>query len=289
MPKINHYPGHMAKTKRLIKERIKQVDIVFELVDARAPFSTTNPALSSFISNTPKLILLNKADLADKKILEQFEQRFHDLGMHTLAIDARKGVNVNKIQTIARHICQEKFLKEESRGMKPRALRALIVGIPNVGKSTLINRLVNKRATKVGDTPGITRHLQMIRINKDFELLDTPGILWPNLDDDTVALNLALLGTIKDSLIPKDDVAIHGIGILKSRYKQSFEKRYDLTVEQADTPVDLFDKIGKRRGAYTQGAGINYERVIDLFLYDVRHQAFGNIALETVDDTHVQL
>ncbi len=289
MAKINHYPGHMAKTKRLIKERIKQVDIVFELVDARAPFSTTNPVLSSFIHNTPKLVLLNKADLADKKILEQFEKAYHAIGVHTLTINARKGTNVNKIQAVARQICQDKFLKEESRGMKPRALRALIVGIPNVGKSTLINRLVNKRATKVGDTPGITRHLQMIRINKDFELLDTPGILWPNLEDNTVALNLALLGTIKDSLIPKDDVVIHGMNVLRKHYQPSFEKRYDITIDDSDTPLDLFDKIGKRRGAYTQGAGIDYERVIDLFLYDFRHHAFGDIALETVDSSHVQL
>ncbi len=288
MANINYYPGHMAKTKRLIKERIKYIDIVFELVDARAPFSTMNPDLKTMIGNTPKLMLLNKADLADAKELSRFEQFFKENGVHSLRINALSGDNVNKIQATATDILKEVFDKERSKGLRPRALRALIVGIPNVGKSTLINRLVNKKATKVGDTPGITRHLQMIRINKNFELLDTPGILWPKLDVDVIALNLALLGTIKDSLVPRDEVVIHGVKLLREYYPKTFAERYDMTITETDTTLDLLDKIGQRLGCLDKGGSINYERVMDHFLYDFRHERFGSIVLETVESKHVQ-
>ena len=280
MAKINYYPGHMAKTKRLIKERLKHIDIVFELVDARAPQASMNPELTSIIKNKPRLILLNKSDLADSRGLAAWERHFKNASLETLQINALSGKNVHQIVPLTREILYDKLQKERKRGIKERPFKALIVGIPNVGKSTLINRLVDKRATKVGDVPGVTKHLQTIRIHDSLELLDTPGILWPNLDDQSTALKLALLGTIKDNLIPSDDVVIFGFDILKKHYKKAFEARYDITIDDSDEALTLFEKIGKRRGALKKGNEIDYDRVIDLFLYDFRHHQFGNVILE---------
>ncbi len=280
MSKINYYPGHMAKTKRQIKERLQVIDIVIELVDARAPKASMNPELSDIIGSKPKLVLFNKSDLADAKGLEAWSHYFYGKDIHSLQINALSGRNINKIVPLCREILQEQFEKEIKKGRRKRPIRALIVGIPNVGKSTLINRLVEKKAVKVGDTPGITRHLQTIRIHDDMELLDTPGILWPNLDDQEAAFKLALIGTIKDHLVPKDEIVIFGFNILRQYYKKSFETRYDMTIEPDDEALDIFEKIAKRRGALTRGGIVDYDRVIDLFLYDLRHQQFGSIMLE---------
>ena len=280
MSKINYYPGHMAKTKRQIKERLKVIDIVIELVDARSPKASMNPELDGIIGNKPKLVLFNKSDLADQKGIEAWSEYFNNQDIHTLKINALSGRNINKIVPLSREILYEQFEKEKKKGRKKRPIRALIVGIPNVGKSTLINRLVEKKAVKVGDTPGITRHLQVIRIHDDMELLDTPGILWPDLDDQSVAFRLALIGTIKDHLVPKDDIVIFGFDILRKYYKKAFESRYDMTIESGDEALDIFEKIAQRRGALTKGGIVDYERVIDLFLYDLRHQQFGPIMLE---------
>ncbi len=285
MAKINYYPGHMAKTKRQIKERLKLIDIVIELVDARAPKACMNPELAPLIGSKPKLILFNKADLADKKGLEAWRDHFSKRGVNTLSINALSGRNVNRIVPLSKEILRPLFEKEARKGRRERPVRALIVGIPNVGKSTLINRLVDKKATKVGDTPGITRHLQVIRIHEDMELLDTPGILWPKLDDHDTAMKLALLGTIKDHLVPRDEVVIYGFDILRKHYKEAFEKRYDMTIENDDESLDIFDKIGRRRGTLQRGGEIDYERVMDHFLYDFRHQQFGPLMLEWPSDT----
>jgi len=280
---IQWYPGHMAKTKRQIKERLKLIDIIFEIVDARAPLSTQNPMVDEITKNKPRLILLNKADLADKKELDQFIKYYESKGFKALKINALSGLNVDKIVPGSKALLEEKFSKEKKRGREERPIRALIVGIPNVGKSTLINQLVSKRAVKVGDIPGITKHLQMIRINKDLELLDTPGILWPKFDSEEVALKLALIGAIKDSILPLDDVVVYGMKVLVEKYKEAFEKRYDITVD-IDDIVGIFDDIGKRRGALKQGGVVDYDRVMDLFLYDFRHQQFGPVILDQVDE-----
>lgn len=284
MTKINYYPGHMAKTKRLIKEQIKQIDIVFELLDARAPGASMNPEVSEMTRNKPRLMLLNKSDLSDGEGLRAWERHFANNGLHTLQINALNGHNVNRIVPLTRDILSDTVEKAKKRGMKVRPFRALIIGIPNVGKSTLINRLVAKKATKVGDVPGITRHMQVVRIHESLELLDTPGILWPNLEDQTTALKLALLGTIKDSLIPRDDVVIFGFDLLRKYYPRQFAVRYDIDVAPQDSALDLFDKIGRRRGALTKGNEVDYDRVMDHFLYDFRHQQFGPVILEWPDD-----
>lgn len=279
MKAIQWYPGHMAKTKRLIKEKLKHIDVIFELLDARAPLSSQNPLIHEITSRKPRLILLNKADLADKEQLNKWVNYFQKQGHKVLKINALSGMNIQKIAPTAKELIQDVFEKEKSRGRLERPVRAMILGIPNVGKSTLINQLVSKRVTKVGDVAGITKHLQMIRIHDDLELLDTPGILWPKFEDENVGFKLALLGAIKDHILPLDDIVIYGFKFLDKYYKEAFEKRYEITVD-IDNIVQIFDDIGVKRGCLKKGNEIDYDRVIDLFLYDFRHMQFGPIMLD---------
>lgn len=283
MAEIQYYPGHMAKTKREILNRLNVIDIVFEIVDARAPFSTQHPDITSIVKNKPRLILMNKSDLADEKALEDFERHFEDKGYDAIRINARTGKNVREILPTARRMLKSVFDKEKSRGREERPIRALILGIPNVGKSTMINRLVDKRITKVGDRPGITRHLQTIRAHKDLELLDTPGVLPPKITPKSRALKLALLGAISDHLVPRDEVVIYGFDVLFRHYRRAFEARYDVVFDSED-PLDIFEKIGARIGALKKGGIIDYDKVMDRFLHDFRHQQFGRLTLERVDE-----
>jgi ribosome biogenesis GTPase A len=279
MKAIQWYPGHMAKTKRLIKEKLKHIDVVFELLDARAPLSSQNPLIHDITSKKPRLILLNKADLADQKILSRWEKYFQKQGHYVLKINSLSGMNVQKIAPTAKLMIQDVYEKEKSRGRLERPVRAMILGIPNVGKSTLINSLVSKRVTKVGDIAGITKHLQMIRIHDDLELLDTPGILWPKFEDQEVGFKLALLGSIKDHILPLDDIVIYGFKFLNKYYKEAFEARYDITVD-IDDIGKIFDDIGIKRGCLRKGGEVDYDRVIDMFLQDFRHMHFGQIMLD---------
>lgn len=283
MAEIQYYPGHMEKTKREIQNRLNVIDIVFEIVDARAPFSTQHPDITSIVKNKPRLMLINKSDLADEKTLESFERHFRKKGYDAIRINARTGKNVREILPTARGMLEAMFDKEKSRGREERPIRALILGIPNVGKSTLINRLVDKRITKVGDRPGITRHLQTIRAHKDLELLDTPGVLPPKITPKSRALKLALLGAIKDHLVPRDEVVIYGFTVLFKHYRSAFEARYDVTFDSED-PIDIFEKIGTRIGALRKGGVVDYDKVMDRFLHDFRHQQFGRLTLERVED-----
>ncbi|MFP4286454.1 MAG: ribosome biogenesis GTPase YlqF [Candidatus Izemoplasmataceae bacterium] len=282
MKTIQWYPGHMAKTKKQIQAQLKLVDIVIELLDARAPIASQNPMIQSISSHKRRLILLNKADLADTFELKKFIDYFEKQGHKVLAINALNGMNVQKIPSLAKSLIKDILEKEKKRGRIERPVRSMIVGIPNVGKSTLINQLVSKKVTKVGDIAGVTKHLQMIRIHDDLELLDTPGILWPKFDDEEVGLKLALLGSIKDTILPLDDVVIYGMKFLNQYYKKAFESRYDINVD-IDNIGKIFDDIGIKRGCLRKGNEIDYDRVIDIFLHDFRHMQFGKIILDRID------
>lgn len=283
MKQIHWYPGHMAKTKKEIIEKVKLIDVVFEILDARIPFSSQNPVIKDMIGNTPKIILLNKADLSDPRELDKWVKYFEDKGVPTLKINAINGKGLNNLLPLMKEILHEKIQKELSRGRTERPLRAMILGIPNVGKSTLINKLANKRKLVVGDRPGVTKQTQYIRVGKDFELLDTPGILWPKFTDEEIARKLALTGAIKDDILPKDDVVIYGFNFLDKYYRGRLEERYDIEVD-SDNIVQLFDDIGLRRGCLLPGKQIDYERVIDLFLHEFRHLKFGKVILDRVDE-----
>jgi len=273
----------MAKTKREIIEKVKVIDVVLEILDARIPFSSQNPVIKDMIGNTPKIILFNKADLTDPHELEKWVNHFDNKGVPSLKINAITGQGLDKLLPLMKRLLVDKIAKEKSRGRKERPLRAMILGIPNVGKSTVINKLAKKGKLVTADRPGVTKQTQYIRVGKDFELLDTPGILWPKFEDIEIAKKLALTGAIKDDILPKDDIVIFGLTFLDKYYKGRLEERYGVEVDPENI-VQLFDDIGVRRGCLLPGNQIDYERVIDLFLHEFRHEKFGKIALDRVNE-----
>ena len=274
---IQWYPGHMAKAKREIEEKLKFVDIVFELVDARVPVSSRNPMINEILKNKPRLILLTKSTMSDELYNNRFVSNINQsANIKALLIDSISGLNINKINTMCRTILKEKLDKEQARGMKPRAIRAMVIGIPNVGKSTLVNKLVGKKTAIVGNKPGVTKSLQWIRINKDLELLDTPGVLWPKFEDVQVGYNLALTGAIKDDIIHKDDLILYFLTFLKENYKEALS--YYGVNEDIDN-VEILNIIGKNKN-YIRNKEVEYERVYELILNDFRNLKLGKITLD---------
>lgn len=276
---IQWFPGHMAKARRQVIEKLKSIDIVFELVDARIPSSSRNPMIDEIIQNKPRLVLLNKADMADPIKTKLWLQYFDSHQIHALAIDSRSGKSVKKITAVAKTILQDKFDKMLAKGINPRAIRALIVGIPNVGKSTLINRLANKNIAKTGDRPGITKAQSWIKVGKELELLDTPGILWPKFEDQEVGLRLATTGAIKDEILNLQEIAVFALNFLKAEYKERLQNRYDIKA-MPDDIVELFDEIGKRRGCIMSGGLIDYDKVAELVLREIRSEKLGPLTFE---------
>ena len=283
MKQIQWYPGHMAKTKKEIKEKAKMVDVVLELLDARIPFSSQNPVIQQLTEKKPRVILLNKADLADQYELDKWIKYFENKGFKTLKINALSGKGVDKILPLLRTMMKDVTEREKARGRKERAIRTMILGIPNVGKSTLINKLANKKKLVAQDRPGVTKKTQYIRVGQDLHLLDTPGILWPKFDDEDVAFRLALTGAIKDDILPIDEIVIYGFKFLNKFYLNKFEERYDIKVD-IENILEIYDNIGIKRGCLLPGKKIDYDRVNDLFLFDFRHEKFGKIILDRVSE-----
>ncbi|HBP25450.1 MAG TPA: ribosome biogenesis GTPase YlqF [Acholeplasmatales bacterium] len=272
---IQWYPGHMAKAKKEIEERLKLVDIVFELVDARIPYSSKNPVVSDILQSKPKLLLLTKCDLADSNLTKQWAKHYSNQGYRVLEIDSISGFNLKKIVHECQAALSEKLAREKAKGMLVRPIRSMIVGIPNVGKSTLINALVNKRTLEVADRPGVTKAQQWVRINKDLDLLDTPGVLWPKFEDQTVGMHLALTGAIKEAILKNTTLFEYLVGFLREFYPEAMTKRYDLS---ADLPLGaIIDGIADRRGI----KAVDYQdRAMDLFLKDFKDGRLGKITLD---------
>ena len=273
----------MAKALRLIRERLKYVDIVFELRDARIPYSSSNPKVDNIIQQKPRLILLNKAGKADPIKTEEWTSYYKNQGIDALPIDCISGMNINKIIPYAKHVLRDKLKKEREKGLKARPIRALIIGIPNVGKSTLINILAKRKATKTGDRPGITKAQQWINVQGEMMLLDTPGVLWPKFEDSIIGYRLAVTGAIKDEILPLDDVAIYALRFLKQHYPEALKGRYKLE-ELSDEPVMMMEEIGKKRGCLLPGNRIDYDKVIDIILHEIRTDRIGRITWETPND-----
>lgn len=280
---IQWFPGHMAKARREVQEKLKLVDIIFELIDARLPLSSRNPMIDQVINQKPRLLILNKADMADETETRKWVQYFADQGHTAVAINSLEGKGLQKVTKAAQDILAEKWERMRAKGMKPRAIRAMIVGIPNVGKSTLINRLAKKNIAKTGNMPGVTKSQQWIKVGKEIELLDTPGILWPKFEDQEVGLKLALTGAIKDTIINMEDLAVYGLQFLSIHYPNRMEERYGLTAIH-DQLVDTFDHIGKQRKVYGQGGEIDYDQVAEIIVRDIRNQHFGKITFDIVDE-----
>ncbi|AOZ87299.1 ribosome biogenesis GTPase YlqF [Bacillus xiamenensis] len=276
---IQWFPGHMAKARREVTEKLKLIDIVFELTDARIPMSSRNPMIEEILQNKPKIMLLNKADKADPRMTKEWQAHFEKQGVRSLAINSVDGQGLNQIITTSKEILKEKFDRMKAKGVKPRAIRALIIGIPNVGKSTLINRLAKRNIAKTGDRPGITTSQQWVKVGKELELLDTPGILWPKFEDEQVGLRLAVTGAIKDSIINLQDVAVYALRFLEEHYPERLKKRYDLADIPEDT-VELFDAIGTKRGCLMSGGFINYDKTTEIIIRDIRTEKFGPLTFE---------
>ncbi|MCL6615642.1 ribosome biogenesis GTPase YlqF [Anoxybacillus ayderensis] len=277
---IQWFPGHMAKAKREVTEKLKLIDIVFELVDARIPVSSRNPLIDEIVANKPRIMLLNKADMADPDVTKQWIDFFAAQQIEAIAIDSQSGTGVKQIVTVAKEKLRPKFEKMMAKGIKrPRAMRALIVGIPNVGKSTLINRLAGKHIAKTGDTPGVTKAQQWIKVGKELELLDTPGILWPKFEDEEVGLKLATTGAIKDTILNLQDVAVYALRFLAAHYPDRLKERYALSDIPEDIVV-LFDEIGKRRGCLAAGGVVDYDKVAELVLRDIRTEKLGRLSFD---------
>ncbi|MDL1993807.1 ribosome biogenesis GTPase YlqF [Staphylococcus saprophyticus] len=284
---IQWYPGHMAKAKREVSEQLKKVDVVFELVDARLPYSSRNPMIDEVIQQKPRVVILNKKDMANLKELEKWESYFKEKGFYPVAIDAKHGKGLKQVEQTAIKATKEKFEKEKQKGLKPRAIRAMIVGIPNVGKSTLINKLANKSIAKTGNTPGVTKQQQWIKVGQSLQLLDTPGILWPKFEDQLVGKKLSVTGAIKDSIVHLDEVAIYALDFMKAHDYDGLIQHYKIDVSKEAENIEWFDAIGRRRGLLRRGNEIDYEAVIDLIIHEVRNAKIGTYTFDIISEMDV--
>ncbi|GCD83370.1 ribosome biogenesis GTPase YlqF [Parageobacillus thermoglucosidasius] len=278
---IQWFPGHMAKAKREVQEKLKLIDIVFELLDARIPMASRNPMINEILGNKPRIVLLNKADMADEAATQQWIAYFQQQQLRALAIDAQTGTGIKQIVAVSKEMLKDKFAKMAAKGIKnPRPMRALIVGIPNVGKSTLINRLAGRNIAKTGDKPGVTKAQQWIKVGKEMELLDTPGILWPKFEEEEVGLKLATTGAIKDTILNLQDVAVYALNFLKRHYPERLKERYSLD-DIPEEIAELFAAIGRRRGCLVSGGAVDYDKVAEIVLHDIRTERLGRISFET--------
>ncbi|MCQ2459690.1 MAG: ribosome biogenesis GTPase YlqF [Ruminococcus sp.] len=281
MKTIQWFPGHMAKTRRLIAANIKLVDAIVEIVDSRAPLSSRNPEMDSMTQGKPRLILLNKIDLADEKTTQKWIEYFRSKGAEALAVDCRSGKGLKSIlPTVRNKVLKDLMEKREKNGMTGAAVRLMIVGIPNVGKSSLINRLAGTKRAKVEDRPGVTRTKQWVKLDNNTELLDMPGVLWPKFEDQSVAVRLAFTGAISDDILDTETLAMKLLSYLAVNYSSELTARYKIDIEEDDTGIVLLEKVGKKRGMMLSGGEINTERAAITVLDEFRSGKIGRITLE---------
>jgi ribosome biogenesis GTPase A len=273
----------MAKARRQIEEKLKQVDIVMELLDARLPLASRNPMIDEITGHKPRLVLFTKGDMADEAVTNDWISYFTEIGVPVLPIDAKTGKGVPKIASTCEKILEPLFVTRQKKGIVSKKMRAVVLGIPNVGKSSLINRLAGRHATQTGDRPGVTKAQQWIRVGKKLELLDTPGILWPKFEDPDVGMRLAMSGAIKEDILPTEEVALHTLKYTSHRYPKLLEERYGVEVVE-QTPVELLDEIGKKRGCLMRGGEIDWDKAADIVMGDLRSGRLGRISLETPSD-----
>lgn len=290
---INWFPGHMAKTRKQITEDLKLVDVVVELLDARIPKSSQNPEIKQILQNKKKIIALNKSDLSDEKINKQWIKKFNQEGNIAVLIDSNTGKGIEEVIRQIKKVMEEELNKLAEKGRKGRKIRAMVVGIPNVGKSSFINRISKKNSAEVGNRPGVTKQKQWIKVNNEIELLDTPGVLWPKFESEEVALNLAFTGTIKDDILQITEIAYNLTKFFLEHYKDNFINRYALNDElvseilnqdreENENIYEIMQLVGKRRGAIISGGNIDDEKTSKIILDDFRSGRLGKISLEVV-------
>ncbi|MBC8590491.1 ribosome biogenesis GTPase YlqF [Wansuia hejianensis] len=276
---INWYPGHMKKTREAIEKNLSLVDLVIELIDARIPYSSQNPLIDSIVKNKPRIVVLNKSDLANYESNRRWQDYFSVKGLPTVLLNSVNGKGIDQLMKLANIVTEEKRKSYEKRGVINKPIRAMIIGIPNVGKSTLINTLAGRKGAKTGNKPGVTKSNQWIKTKVNLELLDTPGILWPKFEDKNVGLNLAFTGSIKDEILDIETLALNLIEKLIKIAPESLEKRYKIGINN-DTPLDTMIKIGEKRGCIIKGGEVDYTKVANIVLDEFRKGIIGNITLE---------
>ena len=291
---INWYPGHMAKTMKQIEADLRIVDIVIELLDARIPIASQNPEIANKIKNKKKLVVLNKADLADEKTNQKWLSYFENQGIPAVLVDSNSGKGIDKFIKKIEEVMQEMLEGQASKGRIGRKIRAMILGIPNVGKSSFINRISKRTTAEVGNKPGVTKQKQWIRINEKIELLDTPGVLWPKFESEDVALKLAFTGTIKETVLQKTEIAYQLVKFLLENYRERLAQRYDLNLEYIQTTLEqdqpenfniyeIMLEIGKKRGCIISGGNIDEEKTAKIILDEYKNGKFGKVSLEQPD------
>ncbi len=273
------YPGHMTKAKRMMEENSKLIDLIIELVDARVPLASRNPDIDTLGKGKARILLLNKADLADPVRNKKWAAYFEEKGIHVLEVNSKTGSGVRNIQGLVQEACREKIERDKKRGIVNRPVRAMVVGIPNVGKSTFINSFTGRACTKTGNKPGVTKGKQWIRLNKGLELLDTPGILWPKFEDQEVGKKLAFIGSINDEILPQEELACDLLEVLRERYPQALEKRYELDFADQNSR-EMLDRIARARKCYTRNEEPDLKKAAVLVLDDFRSGRMGRLTLE---------
>lgn len=275
---LQWYPGHMTKAKRQMQEDLKLIDLIIELVDARIPLSSRNPDIDELGKNKSRLILLNKSDLADEKYNEEWTKYFQQKGFFVLKVNARSGAGLKAIQGVITEACKEKIERDRRRGIKNRPIRAMVVGIPNVGKSTFINSYAGKACTKTGNKPGVTKGKQWIRLNKSLELLDTPGILWPKFEDQEVGKRLAYIGSIKDEILNLEELSLLLLEYIRENYPGLLAARYGISEE--GTPLSMLEGIAENRKCLVRGQALDYAKAAGILMEEFRNGKLGRITLE---------
>lgn len=283
---VQWFPGHMAKTRRLIKESLSMVDGVTELLDARIPLSSRNPEIEQITAGKPRIILLNKCDVADDEATAKWIKYFKEKGSFALAVDCRSGKGLNAYRTTVRKALKEKIEANEAKGMVGKSLRIMVVGIPNTGKSSFINKMAGKNRADVADKPGVTRRTQWFNIGSGIELLDTPGVLWPKFDDPAVGDRLAFIGSVKDEVLDSETMAIRLLDVLKSEYPDRLAERYKLGNADYNSieSYELLELIGKKRGMLISGGEIDTERAAVMLMDEYRAGRLGKITMEMPPD-----
>ncbi|NMP36838.1 MAG: ribosome biogenesis GTPase YlqF [Clostridiales bacterium] len=277
---VQWFPGHMAKTRRLIKESLSLVDAVTEITDARIPSSSANPELSEIIAGKPRIVLLNKCDVADENATQLWIKHYKSKGISALAVDCRSGKGLNAYLPLVRDVLKDKIESNAAKGMAGRPLRVMVVGIPNTGKSSFINRMAGRNRAKVADRPGVTRQNNWFAVGNGVELLDTPGVLWPKFDDPTVGDRLAFIGSVKDEILDSETLAVRLLEVLCADYPQRLEQRYSISDFASLTAGEVLEMIGKKRGMLIRGGGVDTERASNILLDEYRGGKLGRITFE---------
>lgn len=281
---INWFPGHMAKARRQIEESLKKVDVVIEILDARIPYASKNPMLDHVIDEKPRVVVLNKKDMASKQETERWINHLKAKGVYPIALNGKEQNALKKIENTVVEATQEIFDRMARKGINPRAIRAMIVGIPNVGKSTIINNIAKRKVAKTGNTPGVTKAQQWIKAGSKMELLDTPGVLWPKFEDESIGQKLSLTGAIKDNVVTLDDIAIFALKFMQQHHLDELKTFYNINIDADTEIVDIFDAIGTARGFKMSGNEIDYERVTERVIYDTRNAKIGQFTFDLAED-----